>query len=247
MEAMRTLHAMIQQQTAQFIQIVTQFMGLQNIQTAQVQTITELQQQWNAQHNELHRDLRTMQQATPQSAGKPRSLIDSKSLSPENFSGDKNSITWRDWSFRMRSFVGSGYPKLRNLMERAEQKATPVTESEILSEGVGLAEVEEPKVLLIIHTTGQAHTVLREDDSSNGLESYRRLARTFEPDSDFKNLADMSILIRPEPAKSMEDYSRKFSQWKAAYQSRLNRSGPAGVIADDMRRSLRIAMLLPRE
>ena len=176
MEAMRTLHTMI-------TQMMTQFMGMQNTQTAQAQIITELQQQWQAQHNELHRTFHAAQQATPQAAaGKPRSLIDSKSLSPENFSGDKNSITWRDWSFRTRSFIGSSYPKLRNLMERAEQKATPVTESEILAEGVSLAEVEELKVLLIIHTTGQAHTVLREDDSSNGLEIYRRLARTFEPD-----------------------------------------------------------------
>ena len=240
MEAMRTLHTMI-------TQMMTQFMGMQNTQTAQAQTITELQQQWNAQHNELHRDLRTMQQATPSAAGRPRSLIDPKSLSPENFSGDKNSVTWRDWSFRMRSFVGAGYPKLRNLMERAEQKATPVTESEILAESVSLAEVEDLKVLLIIHTTGQAHTVLREDDSANGLEIYRRLARTYEPDSDFKNLADMSILIRPEPAKSLEDFARKFSQWKAAYAARLSRSGQAGAIAEDMRRSIWIAMLPPRE
>ena len=56
MEAMRILHTMI-------TQMMTQFLGMQNTQTAQAQTITELQQQWNAQHNELHRDIRTMQQA----------------------------------------------------------------------------------------------------------------------------------------------------------------------------------------
>ena len=100
MEAMRTLHTMI-------TQMMTQFMGMQNTQTAQAQTITELQQQWNAQHNELHRDLRTMQQSTPPSSGKYKSLIDAKSLAPENFSGDKGSVTWRDWSFRTRSFVCS--------------------------------------------------------------------------------------------------------------------------------------------
>ena len=108
-------------------------------------------------------------------------------------------------------------------------------------------EMEELKVLFISRTTGQAHTVLREDDSSNGLEIYRRLARTFEPDSDFKNLADMSILIRPEQAKSLEDFARKFSQWKAAYAARLSRSVQAGAIAEDLRRSIWIAMLPPRE
>ena len=205
MEAMRTLHTMI-------TQMMTQVMSVQNIQTAQAQTITELQQHWQAQHNELHRTFYAAQQAAPTGAGgKTKSLLDAKSLAPENFSGDKGSITWRDWSFRTRSWVGSSYPKLRNLMERAEQKSTPVTESEIIAEGVGLAEVEELKILLITRTTGQAHIVLREDDCSNGLEIYRRLARTFEPDSDFKNLADMSLLIRPDPAKSLEDFSRKFS------------------------------------
>ena len=257
MEDMRTLHAMLTQTMTQVTQLMAQVLTVQSAQTAQAQTITELQTQWQAQHNELHRDTRALQQAslasqqqqsTPYAAGRHRSLIDAKHLAPENFSGDKGSVTWRDWSFRTRSFVGSMSPKLRNLMERAETKITPVTENDIVAEGVDLTEVEELKVLLISRTTGQAHTVLREDDSSNGLEIYRRLARTFEPDSDFKNLADMSILIRPEPAKSLEDFARKFSQWKAAYQARLSRSGQqAGAIAEDMRRSIWIAMLPPRE
>ena len=112
MEALRILHTTI-------TQMMTQVMSLQNTQTAQAQTINELQQYWQAQHNELHRTLHVSQQAAPTTSGwKPKFLLDAKSLAPENFSGDKGSTTWRDWSFRTRSWVGSGYPKLPNLMER---------------------------------------------------------------------------------------------------------------------------------
>ena len=54
-------------------------------------------------------------------------------------------------------------------MERAEQRATPVTDVDIINDGVDMLQVEASKYFLIARTTGQAHIILRQDDTANGV------------------------------------------------------------------------------
>ena len=166
-----------------------------NSEAAHAQTIVELQQRiinsdqmWHASHSEVHTRIRQIEAAGTQSpTGRPRMLIDAKTLVPENFNGEKHGMAWQDWNHRVKSYVGLTWPKLRNMMERAEQRIVPLTDADITNEGIDLSQVEALKYLLIARTTGQAHTILRQDDTANGLEAYRRLAQFFERDTESKN------------------------------------------------------------
>ena len=247
--ALQTIHDLAIGSQAQFI-------SLQNTLNVQAQAITEMQQRiisseqmWHASHSEVHGRIRQIEAAgTPVPAGRGVSLIDTKSLVPDSFSGEKHGgMSWRDWSHRVRSHVGTQWPKLRNLMERVEQRTSQVTDADITDEGIEASQVEALKYVLIARTTGQAHTVLRQDDTANGLEAYRRLAQFFEPDTESRNLHDIVQILNPELAKSIEDFSRKFPLWKAAYQTRLNRVGPRAALDDDLRKTIWIQMLPRRD
>ena len=65
---------------------------------------------WQVSHEELHARLHRVQLESAQGTGgtiggHTRSLIDPKTLVPEAFSGEPKTIAWRDWSYRLKSFV----------------------------------------------------------------------------------------------------------------------------------------------
>ena len=107
--------------------------------TQSQQAVTQSQQAaeraWQVAHEELHsrvHQLQTEMRSVPTSGTSThhRSLIDPKTLMPDAFSGEPKSQSWRDWSYRLKSFIGSMQPKLQNAMERAEHKVTPVSDTE---------------------------------------------------------------------------------------------------------------------
>ena len=224
--------------------------------TQSQQAVTQSQQAaeraWQVAHEELHsrvHQLQTEMRSVPTSGTSThhRSLIDPKTLMPDAFSGEPKSQSWRDWSYRLKSFIGSMHPKLQNAMERAEHKVTPVSDTEFAQLAIDPAVVNDLKALLTQKTNGYAHTIIRQHDMSNGLEMYRCLAQHFEPDTEARNLDDLRQILHPAAATSIDDFSRKFPAWKALYQTRLNRIGQAAVLPDDIRLTLWIDMLPPRE
>ena len=101
---------------------------------------------WQVAHEELHARVHQLQTemrsaSTSGTSTQRRSLIDPKTLVPDAFSGEPKSQSWHDWSYRLKSFIGSIQPGLQNAMERAEHKVTPVLETEF-PEGVAHSEDE---------------------------------------------------------------------------------------------------------
>ena len=134
------------------------------------------EQTWRVSREELHARLHRVQlegaQGTgggPPHGGPARSLIDPKTLVPEAFSGEPKTIAWRDWSYRLKSFVGAVQPTLQNAMERTEHKTTPVMESDFATLGINPVTVNELKAMLTQKIQGYAHTIIRQRGMSNGL------------------------------------------------------------------------------
>ena len=224
-----------------------------NANSAAIANLTQAQQAseraWQVAHEELHARVHQLQkdQATSGKASHRRSLIDPKTLIPDAYNGEQKSQSWRDWSYRLKSFIGSIQPSLQNAMERAEHKMTPVLENEFAQLAIDPVGVNDLKALLTQKTTGYAHTIIRQHDVSNGLEMYRCLAQHFEPDTDARNLDDLRQILHPAAATSMDDFARKFPAWKALCQTRLNRIGQAAVLGDDIRLTIWMDMLPPKE
>ena len=110
---------------------------------------------WQVAHEELHARIHRLQMdvdAQPPTASGTasyrRSLIDPKTLIPDAFSGEPKGQPWRDWSYRLKSFVGSVQPTLQNAMERTEHKSTPVLEGEFANLGIDPSVVNELKAML---------------------------------------------------------------------------------------------------
>ena len=129
-------------------------------------------------HEELHARLHRVQLESAQGTGggsfhggHARSLIDPKTLVPEAFSGEPKSIAWRDWSYRLKSFVGAVQPTLENAMERTEHRTIPVLESDFTALGINPVTVNELKAMLTQKIHGYAHTIIRQHDMPNGLEA----------------------------------------------------------------------------
>ena len=106
----------------------------QSIETLRNQSMTA-ERAWQVADEELHArihriQLEAQQSTSPGSAPHRRSVIDPKTLIPDAFSGEPKTLSWRDWSYRLKSFVGSLQPKLHNAMERTEHKITPVLEAD---------------------------------------------------------------------------------------------------------------------
>ena len=161
---------------------------------------------WQVAHEELHARIHKIQLEAQQSSSVSpyrRSLIDPKTLIPDAFSGEPKTQSWRDWSYRLKSFVGSLQPKLHNAMERTEHKITPVLEADFTNLGIDPGTVNELKAMLTQKIQGYAHTIIRQHDMSNGLEVYRCLAQHFEPDTNARNLDDLRQILHPAPATSM--------------------------------------------
>ena len=132
------------------------------------QRIINKEQLWHASHSEVQSRIKQIESSGAQSpAGRVDFLIDATMLVPDSFSREKHSMAWRDWSHRVRSYVGTAWPKLWNMMERAEQRAIIVTDT---NEGIDVSLVEALKYLPIARITGQAHIILRQDDTANGFD-----------------------------------------------------------------------------
>ena len=221
----------------------------QSIETLRGQSMMA-ERAWQVAHEELHARIHKMQSEAQQPSSVPpyrRSLIDPKMLIPDAFSGEPKTQSWRDWSYRLKSFVGSLQPKLQNAMERTEHKSNPVLEADFTNLGIDPGTVNELKAMLTQKTTGYAHTIIRQHDFSNGLEVYRCLAQHFEPDTNARNLDDLRQMLHPVPATSMDTFARKYPAWKALYQTRLNRIGEEARISDDIRLTIWMDLLPPRE
>ena len=127
---LRTIHEATNSNAIAVAALRTTVEGLHN------QLLTA-EQTWRVSHEELHARLHRVQlesaQGTgggPLHGGHARSLIDPKTVIPEAVSEDSKIIPWRDWSYRLKSFVGAVQPTLQNAMERTEHKTTPVLESD---------------------------------------------------------------------------------------------------------------------
>ena len=93
-----------------------------NANSASITNLTQAQQAaeraWQVAHEELHARVHQLQkdQSTSGAAPHRRSLIDPKTLIPDAYSGEPKSQSWRDWSYRLKSFIGSIQPSLQNAM-----------------------------------------------------------------------------------------------------------------------------------
>ena len=63
-------------------------------------------------------------------------IVDTKKPTPDPFTGNPKDLSWRDWSYRLKVFMGTRSPALRAAMVSIEHRTTPVESGELETLGV---------------------------------------------------------------------------------------------------------------
>ena len=102
-------------------------------------------------------------------------LVDPKHMLPEAFSGAKGT-SWRDWSYKLKAFVGACAPDLKKALEGAERLETPITDDDLQTYGVSVDLDVQLKTLITMKTVDFAQTIVRQHERDPGLEQHRAFA-----------------------------------------------------------------------
>ena len=176
--------------------------------------------------------------------GQSRDLVDPKTMVPEKFNGEKGMV-WKEWQFRVLNYIGLSKPNLRTAMLTAEQHTTEILDLDPWH--VEPADDTQLRTFLVARTEGKALTIIRQIERALGLEQYRRLASSFDPQTDARRLDESRAVLYPGQAASLDDLAKRLPAWKGLYQRNLDRYGVAEALPETTLKSILIEMLPARE
>eukprot|EP00971_Amphidinium_carterae_P332082 6466041-Amphidinium_carterae.1 len=132
------------------------------------------------------------QQQQPQHVHRAQ-LVDTKVMNkPKSFSGVQSE--WGEWSFVFRAYVAAIDPRLRDVVERSAASAHPLAVPADTSADRQLGA--QLYYLLALMTSDKALAVVRNVEEGHGMESWRRLASTYEPRTGMRFGALLQLLLR---------------------------------------------------
>ena len=122
-------------------------------------------------------------------------LIDARTLQKPNIF-DNSETGWKEWKFKMVTYMGLVDPVLPDFMEEAEQRAEPV---EVRAEDDdNIRRSRTLYAMLATHTTGRALRIIQGTVGRNGFEAWRLLSEEFAPKVVQRRLASLNVLLRPK-------------------------------------------------
>ena len=91
-------------------------------------------------------------------------------------------MSWRDLSYRIKTYSHAVRPDLRMATEKVEHRSDMIQDSDLGTYKIDMATKDALKSLLTVRTLGRAHGIIRKNDLTGGFEQYRCLAQYFEAD-----------------------------------------------------------------
>ena len=79
-------------------------------------------------------------------------MVDLKIMIPEPFVGDGKGMSWRDLSYRVKTYIQAVSPELRNATEKLEQRLDIVQDSELGTYKIDMTTTDALKSLLTVRT-----------------------------------------------------------------------------------------------
>ena len=172
--------------------------------------------------------------------GRSRDLVDPKTMVPEKLNGERG-MAWKEWQFRVLNFIGLSRPSLQKAMLRAELHTNEI--EDLSHWHVDPADDNQLRAFLVARTEGKALTIIRQFERALGLEQYRRLASTFDPQTDARRLDESRAIMYPGQAASLDDLAKRLPAWKGLYQRNLDRYGDTEALPEAHLKSILIEML----
>ena len=225
---------------------VTQLQGTGSAASAGLVTATSLKDMMEAQ-KELMNALKSKEQVR---------LVDNRGLGkPDRFDGDLEKFL--PWRIKTTSYLCSIRKELREVLQWAEEKESPVTDKDV-EDNYGSAADPIDQMSNIQELRRELHDVLlmvteREPfdlvlNSTCGFEAWRRLSRRFDPTTGGRKRALLNSILSPNRTKLEElpQAMEKLLDSIRLYERRRDSTGARTTISEDIKISV-IERLVPAE
>ena len=150
----------------------------------------------------------------------PSKLLDIRGLGkPPNFTGEESQFV--EWKFRFE--ISMSLMGLADNMKTAEARNTEITIEE-MSE----AALQKSKTLYAILAqvlSGKALALIRLVPNHNGFESWRLIAKEFQPDSNIRTSRMLSGALNPRFSQNLNQFGKELLEWELLVQRYDAQSG----------------------
>ena len=197
-----------------------------------------------------------MERLTTAIAGRPatgerRSLVDVKGLGkPQTFSGKEADFV--TWIRKLSNFIAGVYPEARQILAAAAEATEEIRTETFEVEGVEPAKLAEINgqvySCLLALTETEAFDITVGSGDGEGLESWRRLHRRYDPLTTGRSRGLLREILAPGRAR-LEDLLgavERLEDLFRRYQSRRNTDGSRKLLDDDIKMAS-LESLLPEE
>ena len=115
---------------------------------------------------------------------------------------------WKEWSFQMKTAIGTINPKVRGLLEEIQKDPTEV-DWDLMFGNLNDQQVEqmgaEPYGLTVLMTTWEALTVVRGVAGGNGWHAWQQLVIRCNPKTPARALMAMMAVMQPRKVKDVRE------------------------------------------
>ena len=205
---------------------------MQQMQVQMQQQIAMMQQQMAQQNVAMQEQLRI--QASAAERGTHRDLVDIKGVGkPERFSSVHED--WPAWAYQFGTWLGSSYESSEKLLDWAEARGeeaiddTDIVNLKIEHPGVEKFNSQLHALLVSLTTRGtEAFEIVRNSKKNYGLDSWRRLACKYSPNSPQAQMQQLKRILHPPQVEltqlrmSIESWDRQYRTYKEKTREELS-------------------------
>ena len=196
----------------------------------------------NASHQQLHAEVvelrklsKDVEHLKTRGSGGHGSGGSDKSLIPDVYSLDKSK--WPQWSLRFRRFMDRRHPgtNLKANLEKVERMTAPLSTDYIASTGVDDYVSNDLIDYLTAKTDDEAGTIIRGSQNDHGLEAWRKLAASSEPQGTYTELRETRLITRPNRCHKPSDLAGHFADWENRLLKLTTRTGNSPITPEGKR------------
>ena len=147
-----------------------------------------------------------------------KSLIEPKNVTVDVFHGSvaDSRAKFLSWGERVRDKADLMDDQMSAAMLKAENLNEPITPEISQSLGVGPAQSRELQGFLKDRNDGTAHSIIRNNKSAVGLDSWRLLCKQFNPRTLQSTLNAQDLETKPRGASKIAEMPARLVEWEKA-------------------------------
>ena len=165
------------------------------------------------------------QQARPEDGMGKWALVDFKTMTPESFS-NKPGPSFRNWVKNVKAFTIAKLEVFRTALELAEKNERPTDRDERQAQNWAPMEVANTRLYdMLVMFTADDRLIVVENHMGEGVETWRQLAKRYDPTGDIFAFDTMSALMSRPRCKDVRELGSAIEKWVRDMQRYTAKTG----------------------